>query len=78
VRESKSYTMILQDKIEELEKKLKVNIADSSSSMKTTPREADKHILRSSNIMNRQTVASLNRSKRNDSLGSIGAIDEKE
>ncbi|GJT16437.1 reverse transcriptase domain-containing protein, partial [Tanacetum coccineum] len=86
VRESKSYTMTLQDKIEELEKKLKeqeqnsdstslrlkikelegkpkdqVTIADSSSSMKTTPREADTHILRSSNIMNRQTVASFNR-----------------
>lgn len=32
--------------------------------------EAEQHVLRGSNLMNRQTAASLNRSKRNDSLGS--------
>ncbi|XP_023735541.1 kinesin-like protein KIN-14R [Lactuca sativa] len=119
VKESKSYTMTLQEKIEELERKLKeqeqnsdsttlllkikvleeklkdqerrlsiATITDSCSSMKTTTRdegkhvgvvsrdkfvishEAEQHVLRGSNLMNRQTAASLNRSKRNDSLGS--------
>ncbi|KAI3518996.1 hypothetical protein L1887_07955 [Cichorium endivia] len=32
--------------------------------------EIDQHVLRGSNLMNRQTTASLNRSKRNDSMGS--------
>ncbi|XP_071735388.1 kinesin-like protein KIN-14R [Rutidosis leptorrhynchoides] len=77
-------------KIKELEEKLKEEherrmsistIADSSSCMKPTPNEENKHqianeaehrILRSSNIMNRQTAASYNRSKRNDSVGSVG------
>lgn len=60
-------------------------IADSSSSMKSTPKhiggssdnrflnEAETHILRGSNLMNRgQAMAGYNRSKRNESLGSIG------
>ncbi|KAI3775738.1 hypothetical protein L1987_45490 [Smallanthus sonchifolius] len=88
VKESKSYTMTLQDKIKELEEKLKekdrrmsiATIADSSSSMKSSPREGPKHIggsrdnkfineveqyvLRSSNLMNRQTAAGYNRAKR--------------
>ncbi|PWA81113.1 di-glucose binding protein with Kinesin motor domain-containing protein [Artemisia annua] len=95
-QEQNSDSTSLHLKIKELEGKLKdqerrlsiTTIADSSSTMKPTPREADKHIggsrdnkflneveqhvLRSSNIMNRQTVASLNKSKRNDSLGSTG------
>lgn len=78
----------LEGKLKDQERRLSIaTIADSSSTMKATPRETDKHIggsrdkflneveqhvLRSSNIMNRQTVASLNKSKRNDSLGSTG------
>ncbi|KAD7478521.1 hypothetical protein E3N88_01657 [Mikania micrantha] len=115
VKESKSYTITLQDKIEELERKLKeqeqysdstslhmkikdleeklkekerrvsiATIADSSSSMKSAPKhigsrdnkfvnEAEPHILRGSNLMNRGQVATgSNWSRRNDSLGSIG------
>ncbi|KAI7736686.1 hypothetical protein M8C21_012222, partial [Ambrosia artemisiifolia] len=97
VKESKSYTLTLQDKIKELEEKLNEKerrisiistVADSSSSMKSSPREGPKHnggsgdnkfikeveqhVLRSSNLMNRQTAAGYNRSKRNESLGSIG------
>nr|XP_043632791.1 kinesin-like protein KIN-14R [Erigeron canadensis] len=81
----------LEDKLKEQERRMSiVTIADSSSSMKSTPYEEGKnvaggsrdnkltgdmeqYILRSSNIMNRQTAASYNRSKRTDSLGSIGA-----
>ncbi|KAI7745306.1 hypothetical protein M8C21_017227 [Ambrosia artemisiifolia] len=94
VKESKSYTMTLLDKIKELEEKLKekerrtsiATIADSSSSMKSTPRymggssrdnkyinEAEPHILKGSNIMNRGPMnAGYSRPKRNDSLGSTG------
>ncbi|KAK9062161.1 hypothetical protein SSX86_019347 [Deinandra increscens subsp. villosa] len=93
-QEQYSDSTSLHLKIKELEEKLKekerrmsiVTIADSSSSMKSTPRhiasgsrdnkfinEAEPHILRGSNLMNRgQVAAGYNRSKRNDSLGSIG------
>ncbi|KAI3747557.1 hypothetical protein L6452_10049 [Arctium lappa] len=86
-QEQNSDATSLHLKIKELEKKLNdqerrmsiATIADSSSSMRSTPREeckfvgeAEQHILRSSNLMNRQTTASHNRSKRNDSLGSYG------
>ncbi|KAM0067625.1 putative minus-end-directed kinesin ATPase [Helianthus debilis subsp. tardiflorus] len=62
--------------------------ADSSSSMKSSSREdpkhndgsrdnkfikdVEQHVLRSSNLMNRQVAAGYNRSKKNDSVGSIG------
>ncbi|KAI3794445.1 hypothetical protein L1987_37077 [Smallanthus sonchifolius] len=96
LREQEQYSdsTSLHLKIKELEEKLKekerrmsiATIADSSSSMKSTPKhigggsrdnkfinEAEPHILRGSNLMNRgQTTAGYSRSKRNDSLGSIG------
>ncbi|KAI3798675.1 hypothetical protein L1987_33953 [Smallanthus sonchifolius] len=77
----------LEEKLKEKERRMSIaTIADSSSSMKSTPKyigggsrdnkfinEAEPHILRGSNLMNRgQTAAGYNRSKRNDSLGSIG------
>lgn len=72
----------LEEKLKQQERRLSITtIADSSSSMKLTPREegkhkfineAEQHILRSSNVMNRQMVAGYNRPKRTDSLGSIG------
>ncbi|XP_076916445.1 kinesin-like protein KIN-14R [Bidens hawaiensis] len=88
-QEQYSDSTSLQIKIKELEEMLKekerrmsiVTIADSSSSMRSTPRhnaggsnimnEVEPHILRGSNIMNRGP-AGYTRLKRNDSLGSIG------
>ncbi|KAJ0660091.1 putative minus-end-directed kinesin ATPase [Helianthus annuus] len=93
-QEQYSDSTSLHLKIRELEEKLKekerrtsiATIADSSSSMKSTPKyvaggsrdnkyvnEAEPHILRGSNIMNRGPMAAgYSRAKRNDSLGSTG------
>ncbi|KAM0021935.1 putative minus-end-directed kinesin ATPase [Helianthus debilis subsp. tardiflorus] len=93
-QEQYSDSTSLHLKIKELEEKLKekerrtsiATIADSSSSMKSTPKyvaggsrdnkyvnEAEPHILRGSNIMNRGPMAAgYSRPKRNDSLGSTG------
>ncbi|KAK1410627.1 hypothetical protein QVD17_37164 [Tagetes erecta] len=76
----------LEEKLKEKERRMSIaTIADSSSSMKSTPKhiggssdnrflnEAEPHILRGSNLMNRgQVMTGYNRSKRNESLGSIG------
>ncbi|KAI3704390.1 hypothetical protein L1987_74608 [Smallanthus sonchifolius] len=101
-QEQYSDSTSLHLKIKELEEKLKekdrrmsiATIADSSSSMKSSPREGPKHIggsrdkkfineveqyvLRSSNLMNRETAVGYNLSKRLPRNSEVENVDNNE